>query len=116
MRRREAKFIGAFERDDNLLSVLEDTHNGDEYYLLPIGQCEYEDDVYTVFSDAYTGRDNRPRLTILRVVSDVRTGELLYEAVRSRRLLRRVFDKFYDQYTETYLRDVEQGNISVSLD
>ena len=36
-------------------------------------------DVYTVFSDAYTGRDNRPRLTILRVVHDAKTGELLYE-------------------------------------
>ena len=91
--------------DDQVLAILVDERNGREYYVSIIDVFTLDGRTYSVMYnyEPDDGTRSDPEIVIMRSWRDD-SGEQAFSSITSRKELNRVFDFFFERYTDSIIR------------
>ncbi len=91
--------------EDQVLAILVDERNGREYYVSIIDVFTLDGTTYSVMYNYEPDDGTRadPEIVIMRSWRD-ESGEQAFSSITSRKELNRVFDFFFERYTDSIIR------------
>ncbi|HHX19396.1 MAG TPA: DUF1292 domain-containing protein [Clostridiaceae bacterium] len=107
-RHRKSRATGreSYDRaEDQVLAILVDERNGREYYVSIIDVFTLDGTTYSVMYNYEPDDGSRtdPEIVIMRSWRD-ESGEQAFSSITSRKELNRVFDFFFERYTDSIIR------------
>jgi hypothetical protein len=91
--------------EDQVLAILVDERNGREYYVSIIDVFTLDGTTYSVMYnyEPDDGSRSDPEIVIMRSWRD-KTGEQAFASITNKKELDRVFDFFFERYTDSIIR------------
>ena len=85
--------------EHDVVAILEDTDNGNEYYVSIVYSFEFARRSYVAMTsfEPMVGQNDEPEVIIMRFDTGP-NGERYYQSIRNRRELDGAFDVFFDRY------------------
>lgn len=97
----------AAKREENSISILVDEDSGIEYYMETIDIFAVDGRLYVaMFPVPEKKQTKSPQLVLLRIISgEGQVGQTMYESIRDKEELARVFDTFFARYENSFLNN-----------